>query len=246
MRCGSTRLDFASELLNHLDIMTGFPKIALTFALVSFGALTAFSQTEVLTNAQIIQLVKAGLGKDLIVNKIKTAEGNYDISVNGLVELKQGGVDDVIVAVIMEKAARQRPAEKPAVTPTTPVASTPASTLAPVTVAGAAKEAVMSAKTIAFVKSSINPSRQGLEKALLSNADWKKLNLTITRYKDTADLFVEIGFVPMSLVTHRYVYRIYDRRTGTVLAAGETTSWGSLSEHLARKVSKSLMDILNN
>jgi len=47
----------------------------------------------------------------------------------------------------------------------------------------------------------------------------------------------------MSLVTHRYVFRIYDRRTGAVIAAGETTSWGSLAENLARHIAKSLTAI---
>ncbi|HUR99745.1 MAG TPA: hypothetical protein VMZ26_16885, partial [Pyrinomonadaceae bacterium] len=55
-----------------------------------------------------------------------------------------------------------------------------------------------------------------------------------------ADIFVDIGFVSGSLLTHRYVYRIYDRRSGAVISAGETTSWGSLAENLARHIAKSL------
>ena len=77
----------------------------------------------------------------------------------------------------------------------------------------------------------------------MKRADWKQLNLTLERYKEKADLYVEIGFVPMSLITHRYVYRIYDRRSGEVLAAGETTSWGSLAENLAKHICKSLVSI---
>ena len=75
---------------------------------------------------------------------------------------------------------------------------------------------------------------------MLKRPEFAKLNLTITRYKDSADLYVEIGFVHLSLITHRYVYRIYDRRSGSVIAAGETTSWGSLAENLARHIAKSL------
>jgi hypothetical protein len=93
------------------------------------------------------------------------------------------------------------------------------------------------------VKSSAHPSRQALEKELMKRADFNRLDLTITRYKETADLYVEIGYVSLSWITHRYVYRIYDRRSGTVLAAGETTSWGSLAENLARNIVKSLSTI---
>ena len=44
------------------------------------------------------------------------------------------------------------------------------------------------------------------------------------------DLYVEINCI----------YRIYDRRSGVVRAAVETTLWGSLAENLARHISKSL------
>ena len=82
-----------------------------------------------------------------------------------------------------------------------------------------------------------------MEKELLKRQDFRETKLTITRYKDDADLYVEIGYVSLSWVTHRYVYRIYDRRTGTVLAAGETTSWGSLAGNLARHIGKSLKSL---
>ena len=99
------------------------------------------------------------------------------------------------------------------------------------------------ARTIAFKKSSAHPSRQNLEKALLKNKDFKQLNLTILRYKEEADIFVEMGFVSGSWLTHRYVYRIFDRRSGAVLAAGETTSWGSLADNLARHIGRSLVQL---
>ena len=79
----------------------------------------------------------------------------------------------------------------------------------------------------------------------MKRPDWKSLNLTLVRYKDDADLYVEIGYVSMSWITHRYVYRVYDRRSGAILAAGETTSWGSLSENLARHIVRSLVKVLH-
>ena len=107
----------------------------------------------------------------------------------------------------------------------------------------APKEALKRAKTIALVKASLQPSRQALEKELMKRPEWKQFGLTLERYKESSDLYVEIGFVPMSLITHRYVYRIYDRRSGAVIAAGETTSWGSLAENLAKHITRSLVNI---
>jgi hypothetical protein len=86
----------------------------------------------------------------------------------------------------------------------------------------------------------LQPSRQALEKELIKRPDFQKLNLTILRYKDQADLFVDIGYVSGSWLTHRYVFRIYDRRSGAVIVAGETTSWGSLAGNLARHIAKGL------
>ena len=74
----------------------------------------------------------------------------------------------------------------------------------------------------------------------MKRKEFQQLNLTIQRYKESADLFVDIGYVSGSWVTHRYVYRVYDRRSGAVIAAGETTSWGSLAENLARHIAKGL------
>ncbi len=84
-----------------------------------------------------------------------------------------------------------------------------------------------------------------MEKELLKRREWQKLNLNIVRYKEGADLHVEIGFVPLSVITHRYVFRVFDSKSGTVIAAGETTSWGSLAENLAREISKKLRKSFN-
>jgi hypothetical protein len=217
-------------------------KSIITIAL--FFVVTATAQTEILTNAKIIEMVKAGIGGPLVINKIKSADGNFDVSADGMIELKKAGVTDEIIAVMMEKPTTVAPAA--ANSKDTPIKpGEPAATVtkpAP-PAAKSPKEILAAAKTIAFMKSSLNPSRQALEKELLKRKDWQDLNLTIDRYKESADLYVEIGFVSLSLVTHRYVYRIYDRRSGTVIAAGETTSWGSLAENLARNISASVHKI---
>jgi hypothetical protein len=218
----------------------------------------SFAQTETLTNSEIILMTKAGLSKDLIVRKIGDSNGNYETTAQALIELKKAGVVDEVIALMMEKkpASRKETSSKEnkqysdSADAQTGITLTLNQTASPdgnskSHIVLDSKEALRSAKTIAIEKSSLNPSRQALEKELLKRKDWERLNLNIVRYKTDADLYVEIGFVPLSIVTHRYVFRIYDRKSGTVIAAGETTSWGNLAENLARHISKKLSAAAN-
>lgn len=213
----------------------------LLFLLICASAV--FAQTETLTNAEIVEMTRAGLGKQIILHKIASADGNFDISAKALIELKKSGVEDEVIQGLIEKnratpvnaASRQQQTIAPQSQPADVENKSPVENKAV-----APGEALRTAKTIALVKSSMHPSRQALEKELMKRADWRKLNLTLVRYKESADLYVEIGYVSLSWLTHRYVFRVYDRRTGAVLVAGETTSWGSLAGNLAREISQKL------
>ena len=91
--------------------------------------------TPVLTNQDIIKLVKAKLSDDLIIQKIAHSKTRFDTSVDGLVALREAGVDDRLLAVIMNpaSAAASAPAARPTATPSAnpPPAPAPASTLPP-------------------------------------------------------------------------------------------------------------------
>lgn len=58
-------------------------------------------QEEVLTNATIIELKELGLGESLIVEKIKTSRCNFDVSINGLKQLKSAGVSDAVIGAML-------------------------------------------------------------------------------------------------------------------------------------------------
>jgi hypothetical protein len=206
--------------------------------LIFFTASSHFAQTETLRNATIIEMTKAGLSTEIISSKILKSDTRFDTTAAALIEMKKAGVSDDVLKLVMERADTVLPGLTPRTTESTGALQT---TGAPEQ--ASPQEAVKLAKTIAFKKSSAQPSRQNLEKALLKNADFKRTGLTILRIKEEADLFVEIGFVSGSWLTHRYVYRIYDRRSGAVLAAGETTSWGSLGDNLAKHISRSLSQL---
>src|SRR5215204_4752139 len=198
-------------------------------------SISAFAQSETLTNQNIIELSQVGLSTDIIIRKIALARTAFAVTTEALIELKRAGVAEDVIAAMMERNEKALPAEPEK----EKAADLPAAELAPPAALNA-KEAIAIARTIAFGKSSLQPSRQALEKELMKRKDFQKLNLTVLRYKDQADLFVDIGFVAGSWITHRYVYRIYERRSGAVIAAGETTSWGSLAENLARHIAKQL------
>jgi hypothetical protein len=211
-----------------------------TFLIAMLLAVSVFAQTETLTNAEVIEMSASGLGKALILQKITSTNGKYDVSVKGLVELKKANVDDEIIEKMLEKSKIQPEVSKEIPTNQPNQISNPEhKTLTP-------KELLLSAKTMVISKNSINPSIQALEKELLKRSEWKRINVAITEDKLSADLSIQISFVHLSLITHRYTFRVFDRRTGMLIAAGETTSWGSLSNNLARNIAQSLNNVLNN
>src|SRR5687768_16745738 len=169
------------------------------------SSLEVSGQTEILNNKSIVEMSRAGLPVDIIIKKVGSSRTVFDISAPGLIELKKSGVADDVIAAMMERNDTAFPGE-PERAIELPL---PASEKPPISLTR--EHALGGAKTIAFSKSSVAPSRQALEKELMKRKDFQQLNLAISRYKETADLYVEIGFVSGSWITHRYVYRIYDR-----------------------------------
>lgn len=216
----------------------------ISFSTIIF-AVSILAQTEILTTPDVIEMAKAGLSKDIIIKKLKSSAGDFDVSAKSLIELKKANIDDEIILLMMEKpkeiaAAQTQTAQ--GFSENSPIIENKTSD-EPIL---SAKQSLLSAKTIAIEKSSLHPSRQALEKALFKRKDWKDYNLTIVRYKDQADLYIEIGRIPLTWITHRYVFRIYDRRNGVIITAGETTSWGSLAENMAREIVQKLKATTEN
>ena len=79
---------------------------------------------EVLTNDAIVSMVKARLGEELILNKMKTSTGQYDTSTNALIKLKAEGVSDKIIQAMMGAPSAAAPAAAP-VPPAAPMATPP-------------------------------------------------------------------------------------------------------------------------
>lgn len=77
-----------------------------------------------MTNADVLKMVKAGLGEPVVTAAIRGARKTaFELSPDGLIELKTSGVSDSIIAVMLDPAAAPvvvaaAPAPAPAPTPT--------------------------------------------------------------------------------------------------------------------------------
>jgi hypothetical protein len=66
---------------------------------ISYGQ----SKPEILTNQTVVSLVKAGLDKSIIITTINNADGKFDVSTQGLLNLKKLGVPNEVIMVMVEK-----------------------------------------------------------------------------------------------------------------------------------------------
>ncbi len=200
-----------------------------------------YSQNEVLTNTDIIEMTRSGLSKEVIVEKVNSTVGQFDASAKALIELKKANVDDEVIKIILEKSKATR--EKVIQESIQAQSLKESMSFADQKTVFSPAEALRNARTVSIKKSSIFPSSPDLEKELFKIPEWKDFNLTMTANQSESDLYIQISYVHLTWISRRYVYRIYDSQTGTVLAAGETTAWGSLAGNLAKNIVKSLQSV---
>lgn len=62
-----------------------------------------------LTNATVIQLVKAGLSESVVLATVRAGNGRFDASPAAILDLKRNGVPDAVIAAIVEAASGVRP-----------------------------------------------------------------------------------------------------------------------------------------
>jgi hypothetical protein len=88
-------------------------KLLITIAILLGSYNFCFSQENILTNKEVIELVKAGLSEDIIIAKINSSKANFDTSSEALIELKNSAISDKILLVILESSKQKEP-NKPA------------------------------------------------------------------------------------------------------------------------------------
>ena len=76
----------------------------------------AFSQQGApapLTNASIVKMVKGGLAEPTIVSAIEASDVQFDVSPDGLIALKQAGISDTLIQVMIAAQAKKHDAASP-------------------------------------------------------------------------------------------------------------------------------------
>ena len=82
------------------------------FALLCALPLTGLAAP--MTNDDVIMMVNGGLGEATVIQAIQSAEPRFDTSPDGLVRLKQGGVNDRIIQQVISRNAGAPAAGAPA------------------------------------------------------------------------------------------------------------------------------------
>ncbi|HYL80754.1 MAG TPA: hypothetical protein VEU07_08075 [Candidatus Acidoferrum sp.] len=83
----------------------------LLLPLVVFCLGVDVCSAEILTNDTILTMVKAGLGDGLIISKIKISPNTFDLSTNGILQLKSAGVNEKVIQAMVEAPARPESVE---------------------------------------------------------------------------------------------------------------------------------------
>ncbi len=89
--------------------------------------LVGWAADALLTNEDIIRMAKVGFGEALIVAKIETSATDFDTSLDALVALKEAGVGDGVIAVMVKTGGASASAAQPTARP----AARPAARAAP-------------------------------------------------------------------------------------------------------------------
>ena len=93
--------------------------LSLLFAYVSHAQVPISQQPapagptagEVLTNDDVVKMVEANLGDDLIVSKIKASTCSCETSIDAILKLKGAGVSDAVIQAMVESNAAAAPSD---------------------------------------------------------------------------------------------------------------------------------------
>ncbi|WP_047445746.1 hypothetical protein [Alistipes sp. ZOR0009] len=98
--------------------------VVLTALMLVSNHLLAQQTVEVLTNKNIVELCKLGIGNAAILAKIRSTPGNYDVTVEGMKLLKKNGISDAVIAAMIEAQSGSKTVSNPKQTTTNSGSST--------------------------------------------------------------------------------------------------------------------------
>ncbi len=100
--------------------------VAICCLVATLGTATAQPQSpKPLTNADVVKMVRSGLGESVILAAIRANSNNFDISANALIALQKAGVNSKIMNAMITAATNQQNAAPSALAPSPAPAQAP-------------------------------------------------------------------------------------------------------------------------
>ena len=81
-------------------------KYAIAAALFA-ACMTTPALAETLDNDKVVQLVNLGIGNEAVIAKIKGSDGDYDVTTNALIALKNANVPGPVIAAMIDVTTRK-------------------------------------------------------------------------------------------------------------------------------------------
>lgn len=88
--------------------------VFVAFIIVLSANISLAQKAEVLTNASVVKLFKAGLDNDIILSKIESSACKFDVSGDALVGMKTNGLPGDIIKAMMNKMDEKKAPAVPA------------------------------------------------------------------------------------------------------------------------------------
>lgn len=169
----------------------------------------------VLTNDDVIKMVRAKLSSGVILTTIQTASFDFDLSPAGLIALKEAGVEDTIIQAMQTRAqARARGSSTDASTRVAPEKSELlASSRDREDILRTFKTVLVDARQAKYFSSA------QLKAALGGNKDFAALKVTIVDDGAVADAVLEVGYQ----FAWDFPFALRHQNTSVVLVSGTGT-----------------------
>jgi hypothetical protein len=75
-------------------------------AATSSATVSAKQSASVLSNDDVVKLVKAGLSDELIISKIRNSQCNFNLETDEIIALKQAGISDAVLGEMVQTAKK--------------------------------------------------------------------------------------------------------------------------------------------
>ena len=201
---------------------------------IGFGSVV-MAQAQVLTNADIVRMVKAQLASGLIANTIDSSDINFDMSPDGLIALKQAGISDQLIQYMQTKMRDRKVGASPdGVSRTAPEKSDLLATSKdPDYILRNFKTMMVSASRAKYF------GTDDMKAALGGNRDFKERQVSIVDDRGVADTILEVDYT----FAWDYPFTLKHQNTSIVLLSGKGSgpfSGPAGAASVARELAKQL------